>query len=309
MTDFIPYSLLKKICYFPEDRFVAPDYFSDDTIRDAYVKNGFAVVPQVASDEAVQLIRDSYIRLQKNQSYFKADGFITTPNYGIETQQSICDTLKQVNALVLPRIFDMQKIRYDFFSLLVIKFNKDKSFVTPHLDISMVDELQSTTTFLWIPTEDIDEKNGALLVLPGSHRWARWQKTHNRDITPIKKNAQWLIKEMIPVYVKKGDVVVFDASLIHGSMPNISAAERVAMNTSVISNQCPMVHYEINPDTPDGMVEKYAIDISFWEQAAYIQSVAGKGYSVSMEPLRRQKQLSKWNLRYLNKVYNPLLSK
>lgn len=302
------HNILKKIFYLPEPRIIQPDFFLDAEAKDFFCKNGYVVIKNSITDEAINIIEDTYKLLHAKPEFYEAAGFITTPNYGQQIQQTICENLTKVNNIVLPKLFDTQKCTYDFFSLLVMKFNKDKSYVLPHQDISMVDESISNTTFLWIPTVDIDDKNGAILVLPGSHIWATWQKTHNRDITPLKKNHQWLLKKMTPIFMKKGDVLLFDASLIHGSLPNISNKERIAMNTSVIPKDAQMVHYEKNPTTPKGMIEKYNIDIAFWKNTEYIQSIAGKNKSVTIEPFIWEKQLSKLNLNYLNNIYNPSIN-
>jgi ectoine hydroxylase-related dioxygenase (phytanoyl-CoA dioxygenase family) len=302
------HTILKKIFYIPEPRMINPDYFLDPEAKDFFCRNGYVVIKNIVSDEAIHHIEATYALLHSKPEFHEAEGFITTPNYGEELQQLVCTNLTKVNNLVLPAIADTSKCTYDFFSILVMKFNKDNSYVEPHQDISMVDESISGTTFLWIPTVDIDDKNGAILVLPGSHIWATWQKTHNRDITPLKKNAKWLLEKMIPVYMNRGDVLLFDASLIHGSLPNISPKERIAMNTSIIPKNTQMVHYEKNSSTPKGMIEKYIIDTDFWKNTGYIHSLAGKNHPVVIERFLREKQLSKFNLNYLNNKYNPAVN-
>ena len=307
MLNQLKNTIISKLFYVPKPRIINPDFFLDEKIKDDYCKNGFIVIKNVVTDEAISVIEETYKILNSKTEFYEAEGFITTPNYGQNMQQLVCENLTKVNNIILPKIFDTNKCVYDFFSLLVMKFNKDKSYVEPHQDISMVDEKKSITTFLWIPTVDIDDKNGALLVLPGSHIWATWQKTHNRDITPLKQNSKWLMEKMIPVFLNKGDLVLFDSSLIHGSLPNISDKARIAMNTSVIPKNQQMVHYEKNANTPKGMIEKYDINLNFWKNMEYIQSVSGKNKSMVLEPLLIEKQLSKFNLNYLNNKYNPTL--
>ncbi len=308
LNNFIKY-IHDVLFYVPKQRQINPDYFLDVKQKNDYCKNGYVIIENVVTEDAIQIIEETYALLKKSKTYFEAEGFITSPNYGEEIQQTVTKNLIKVNRIILPKFLDIKKCVYDYFSLLVIKFNTDKSYVEPHQDVAMIDETISTSSYLWIPTQDINETNGALLVLPGSHIWAGWQKTHNREITPLKKNSKWLLSKMIPLFLKKGDLIMFDASLIHGSMPNISERERIAMNTSIISKNIPMVHYEKNPATPKGMVEKYNIDLNFWKNTEYIQSIAGKNKNVVLEILLREKQLSKWNLNALNKKFNPLLNK
>ncbi|MCB0514389.1 MAG: phytanoyl-CoA dioxygenase family protein, partial [Bacteroidetes bacterium] len=184
-------ALLKKLFYIPEYKEIDANYILSDSIREQYNEQGYVVVKNIIEDSALTIIEATYKNLISNSDLDKSD-FITSPNYGralqIETQQR----LSQVNAKILSKIFNLEKCYFDFFSILVLKSKLQQKYLSAHQDISFVDEKLGTTTFLWIPIDDIVEENGPITVLPKSHIWARWQKTHNRQISPLVKNNLWI---------------------------------------------------------------------------------------------------------------------
>ncbi|MBX3117936.1 MAG: phytanoyl-CoA dioxygenase family protein [Fimbriimonadaceae bacterium] len=76
----------------------------------------------------------------------------------------------------------------------------------------------------WLALEDIDEENGCLTIVPGSHDLPMLCPGHadpNASFTdhlvPIPEGLK-----AIPLPMKEGDMLFFNGSLIHGSGPNLS---------------------------------------------------------------------------------------
>lgn len=61
--------------------------------------------------------------------------------------------------------------------------------------------------------EDQDEHNGCTIVVPGSHKKGRYASPED-------------LKDAIPIISKKGDIVVWDSRLWHGTTGNISGKTR-----------------------------------------------------------------------------------
>lgn len=86
----------------------------------------------------------------------------------------------------------------------------------------------------WVPFQDCDEEMGPIAVIDGSHRWAdhEWMKTFNqRDLegleTSLRPGSDEVTK--IPLLVKAGQVSFHHCRTIHGSMPNRSDKQRLAL--------------------------------------------------------------------------------
>lgn len=74
----------------------------------------------------------------------------------------------------------------------------------------------------WVALDDIDESNGGLFVVPGSHR-TPVQCPHVSDLTKSFTTEEVDVPEgmqPVPARMELGDVLFFNGSLIHGSYPN-----------------------------------------------------------------------------------------
>lgn len=98
----------------------------------------------------------------------------------------------------------------------------------------------------WTAMELIDEQNGCLFVVPGSHKWALF----NHD---YPKNSSYNLYhiaigyEKIPtvnVVMEKGDTVFFHPLLLHGSGPNKSKGFRKAISVHYANSHCEFVDAE-----------------------------------------------------------------
>jgi ectoine hydroxylase-related dioxygenase (phytanoyl-CoA dioxygenase family) len=272
------------------------DYFKNPDDRDFISENGYVVIRNVVDMDSIDVILESYKKLSAHENFYEVDGFITSANYGFDIQKHIHQDLRKVNQDILDKIFFTDKIYHDLLNVLVIKFNKDKKEFYAHQDIPLVDELQASTVFAWIPTTEINDKNGALLVLPKSHKWFRWQRTHDQSESPLKNLRDEILKFMIPIHLNKGDLVLFDNSLVHASLPNFTNDTRIAMNTGIASKNFPLIHYQrINNNNK--YIEKYTVDESFWLEGHYgiPDSVPERYHPAVIEKIRYSHYISKSN--------------
>jgi hypothetical protein len=76
----------------------------------------------------------------------------------------------------------------------------------------------------WLALEDIDDENGCMSIVPGSHLLpimcpgeADTTQSFTGDTAPIPDGY-----EPMPVHMKAGDMLFFNGSLVHGSGPNHS---------------------------------------------------------------------------------------
>lgn len=83
------------------------------------------------------------------------------------------------------------------------------------------------TTNIWI--EDADIENGTLYIYPGSHkhgiyefeRKISYREVNNSPGNKISDDILSLFKK-VDVTFKKGDVIIMNGNMIHGSYPNVS---------------------------------------------------------------------------------------
>jgi len=129
----------------------------------------------------------------------------------------------------------------------------------PHQDWSIVDESRFRSFTIWVPLMDVDETNGCMYVLPGSHEQVRGY----RHLTIPSVFGQiydlvWEHMKMVPM--KAGEAIIFDHALGHGSKPNRSDNIRIASTHSLISPNFEMRFYWNN----NGTVEEYEGESDFY---------------------------------------------
>ncbi|HLU22396.1 phytanoyl-CoA dioxygenase family protein [Lederbergia graminis] len=95
-----------------------------------------------------------------------------------------------------------------------------------HQDYYYIDNEPNTLTAAWIAMEDVDEENGCLWVIPGSHKDGL--RPHGR-VKDSSEHEAWTdetegvdLSKQIPVVMKEGDIVFFHNLLIHSSGKNRS---------------------------------------------------------------------------------------
>lgn len=148
-------------------------------------------------------------------------------------------------------------------SSFLVKGTGPNSASTLHQDWNNVDESVSISASIWCPLVDVDHTNGALVVIPGSHRLRRSIRSLDTDSLYIDFDVvDPALLRSIPAAA--GEAVIYAHNLFHGSLPNASAAVRVAAVAGVLPKGVPTVHYRRAPDMPDGTFEVLEVDRDFY---------------------------------------------
>jgi len=102
----------------------------------------------------------------------------------------------------------------------VVTMHQDQSFF-PHRDHSLV--------AAFMPLVDTTIENGALHVVPGSHKLGPIEHFPDNNGGYRLKSEEWPLSRGTPVMAKAGDVLFFNYLTVHGSSPNQSNARRTAL--------------------------------------------------------------------------------
>lgn len=125
-------------------------------------------------------------------------------------------------------------------SIFLLKGKGDES-VPMHQDWNMVDEKENISFAIWSPLVDVDEGNGCLHVIPGSHRW--FKNLRSSTIQSVFLPLHSLSTSLKSIPIKKGDAVIYAHSLFHGSLPNKSAITRPTVCLSVLPINAQQINY------------------------------------------------------------------
>jgi len=128
------------------------------------------------------------------------------------------------------------------FSNFHVKKSGGDSALIPHQDWNFVDETKHQSMTIWCPLTNVDEKNGALQVVSGSHRMNNYVRGRFFD-SPFENIRDTVVKaKMTSIPMKTGEAIFFHSRLIHASSPNFSNNTRVAASVVVVPNGTPIVH-------------------------------------------------------------------
>jgi Phytanoyl-CoA dioxygenase (PhyH) len=146
----------------------------------------------------------------------------------------------------------------------ITKGRSGDSTIPVHLDWAIVDEARDRSVNVWIPLCDVDESNGALAMLPGSHRLPLTRR--GTDTAPALAAPPELMQErMTLVPMRAGQAVIYDHRTIHGSAANTSGERRVAAVMSLVPAGTTLVHYL---GGGDGELRELQVDAGFFH--AYV---------------------------------------
>lgn len=153
---------------------------------------------------------------------------------------------------------------HPFTSSLLMKWPDEDSAFNAHQDWTMVDEARFRTVNVWCPLVDTDANNGALRVLPGSHRVL--DAIRCSPMPPAGcESPGWQVRwdEMDPVEVRAGQALVFDHALLHSSGPNFSDVVRPAVAVAFKPKEAPLYHWYL-PDPSERTLEVMSVDSAFF---------------------------------------------
>lgn len=224
-------------------------------------ENGFIKLSFLSEEEIVPLKEgfDTYL----NQTGGLKSGLFYTSGRDIEHNRMLAkSTTWPFLEKYFQRIFNLKDLHIEGCAWL-IKPSGNEGDLAPHQDSSLIDERIFSSLYGWMPLIDVNEKNGGLFVLPGSHSWGN----HFRSLDVpwvFDKYTHILNKYCVNLEVKAGEIVFFEGALIHGSGPNLSSEIRPAVNFFLKPKHAPFIHFMRDEKTPIGKIESFKIDMDFF---------------------------------------------
>lgn len=115
-----------------------------------------------------------------------------------------------------------------------------------HQDWTYTDERREKALFLWCPLVDVDDRNGVLRLVPGSHRSAA------ATVRPSTGPSRWQLPEMFQVGLHErsaaqpmsaGQAVLFEPSVAHGSLHNTTDDVRPAITVALAPDGAQLLHF------------------------------------------------------------------
>jgi hypothetical protein len=180
---------------------------------------------------------------------------------------------EKVSPIMFNRVAKFLLDSEPIFSNFHVKKGGGDSALIPHQDWNFVDETKHQSMTIWCPLTNVDEKNGALQVLLGSHRMSNYVRGRFFD-SPFNSFRDTAVKaKMTSVPMKAGEAIFFHSRLIHASSPNFSNDTRVAASVVVAPNGTPIVHDVL--DRKSATVKRMNVSPDFFYNYSCYDDVLG----------------------------------
>lgn len=197
--------------------------FRDQALQDAFEKDGFVVVPFYTEAEVKELTELYYRMHPQDEKGFFPSTFSKDKNYRVVADAEI----RRVCQRGIDQYLENIKVICGSF---IVKSPGPESAMCVHQDMTLVDESKYTGINIWVPLVDLTPQNGALQALRGSHRI--YPSYRGSTIPGIYEEVSEEIKPYLEtLYLKAGEGIIFDQSIIHYSEANLSDKVRIVTNT------------------------------------------------------------------------------
>jgi ectoine hydroxylase-related dioxygenase (phytanoyl-CoA dioxygenase family) len=199
-----------------------------------YHEDGYVVIDAgLSAEEMGAVVDDMYAALAEEDTVYHADHFQYTES------KRIFELWKQSNAAaslcINEKIMETLRLLYDREPIPFSTINFIKGSNQPlHSDVIHFHTYPKLWMCgVWVAFEDVDETNGSLKIVPGSHKWNLWEydelgyphpdniadgeevnyREYENFITQLVKE-----KGLDPhiAQLKKGQALIWSANLLHG---------------------------------------------------------------------------------------------
>ena len=225
-----------------------PNSFKDKELQHQIATKGFVKVPQMVKPDDIQALSDMFFETSPAEIPGMYSNVFSNPH---EINVRIDALMRQI---FLP-LMDEYLVDCDYTGgVFLAKGTTDKSVSYLHQDWNNVDETVSAAFNFWCPLVDVDEHNGALQCIAGSHQF--FQTIRSIDHPSVFLEFSPAIEPYLTaVEAKKGDVIFYLHNVFHGSKPNKSGIVRPAVAVGTKPKNVPQIHYAKGEHGPMDMFE------------------------------------------------------
>jgi ectoine hydroxylase-related dioxygenase (phytanoyl-CoA dioxygenase family) len=227
--------------------------------RHKYDQDGLFVVQKLFSEETIASLAEITDHLMSGQRKLNGMFFQLDPNsesyadvdFSITTFQGASLNYRKIKDLeYIPefleaiQVSDLRAIVNDIIGLnvssmrymIVNKPSKSKTPLPWHQDISAKWPMSGTPEMtIWIALDDVDESNGCVEWILGSHKLGEIEGGHLTSEDAI--NSILSTHDIFYGVLKRGDAVVFNNGVIHRSKPNFSGKRRRGLTLCLMDSK------------------------------------------------------------------------
>ncbi len=193
-------------------------------------------------------------------SHEKGQVFYSTFSNALEKNLNLKNEIKQLLHIAYQNTF----INYESFAEMFLLKQPDNEPLVLHQDWSYAEEDKTLTATVWLPLQKTTKENGALFLIPGSHKFFHNYRSGSLPSAriPLHENLQ---KHQVTIEVNEGEAIIFHPALFHGSHPNTSNENRIVAAAIVTTSEQPLLYFHQPQNT--NLLHTYPLtEANFLEQ-------------------------------------------
>lgn len=239
--------------------------FRDEAQQQGFDRDGYVVLP-LLDPAAVAELRQVFVsthadlplHLLCNRSSFFSTIYVTDRAFKARVRDLVLAVVRDR----LARCLGGHRLLGASFT---VKPPGPSSALGLHQDPTLVDEDRYVSLNVWIPLVDCTQRNGALRVLRGSHRYVPGLRAPSLR-RALEGLEDVVLPQLTTLDMRAGDAVLFPHALVHCSGANDSTSARVAVTVGAASLEAPLQFHYQDPARP-GRVERWEQPDDFQHQA------------------------------------------
>lgn len=199
-------------------------------------EKGYLVLENFFQSSEVKQLQNIYSNIQTPfaiSSSFYTTHWVNDKKYREDVDRAVSEVL---NNKVLA-IFNNYK---NIFGYFLTKTGLPENEVSVHRDWSIVDETYYTGINAWIPLCNTDADNGCFQLVEGSHLNYNRVRGSNIEIDYESEKQQGNLKS---IFLKAGDLLLFNQKLLHASPANKTNSTRIAAGMVLIPAETAPLHF------------------------------------------------------------------
>lgn len=150
------------------------------------------------------------------------------------------------------------------FGNYMVKYPGDASRMKIHQDWSYVQEPENSSFAIWVPLVDLSIENGALHMVPGSHRIENYERGPGL-YCPFHEYSHEIEAQLQEVkYLKAGEAVCWNHRMVHSSPANNSNHLRIAVTVILVPRNTQVIHYFKGDESEE--VECFRVEDDFFDR-------------------------------------------
>jgi ectoine hydroxylase-related dioxygenase (phytanoyl-CoA dioxygenase family) len=247
--------------------------FNENELEEKFQKEGYLHISFLDKEqvdfllkEFHRLIVESGGSIVSGETDIPFEGEITYDFTFIDRNPEYKRKVLEAIDTVFKPIYDKILFRYKPIIANYIRKKTDKGEVPLHQNWAFIDERKCTSVSIWVPLIDSNRGNGALEVVPRSHK--RFGEVRGPmvpwELEGIKQEI--IENDLVTCSIKAGDAIILDDSIVHYSFSNKTNDLRIAIQLILIPEEEPSIHYHLDPSVSKESVEVLEVDREFYTQ-------------------------------------------